>query len=77
MTWLIFIAKKMFGSSRPEDFCKKVFIAISQNSQETPVPEPLFNKVAVLRSGTLFEKETLTQVLPCEFCKISKGKYTL
>ena len=35
--------------SRPEVFCKKgAILEISQNSQETPVPEHLFNKVAGL-----------------------------
>ena len=30
----------------PGVFCKNLFLKISQNSQETPMPESLFNKVA-------------------------------
>ena len=64
-----------------------MFLQISQNSQETPVPEPLFNKSTCLRPATLlkkrlwpeacnfFKKETLAQVFSCEFCVISKNTY--
>ena len=32
-----------FRNSHPEVFCKKVFVEISQNSQEkTSIPEPFF-----------------------------------
>ena len=30
-----------------------------------------FNNVVGLRPATLLKKETLAQVFPCEFCKIS------
>ena len=36
-----------------------------------------FNKVADLRSATLLKKKrTLTQVLSCEFCEISKNTFS-
>ena len=44
-------------------FRKKVFLKISQNSQENTCTRVFFNK---------FE-ETLAQAFSCEFCKISKN----
>ena len=41
----------------------------------TPVPGLFFNKVSALRPAILLKKETLTQVLSCEFCKISKNTF--
>ena len=43
--------------SLPEVFCEKVFLEISQNSQENPVT--LFNKVAGLRSATLSKSSVI------------------
>ena len=51
------------------------------------MPEPLFNKVAGLRSGPLFNKiaglrpalylkEALAKVLFCKFCEISKNTFS-
>ena len=37
--------------------------------------ESLFNKVGSLRPATLLKKETLVQVLSCEFCQISKNTF--
>ena len=34
-----------------------------------------FNKVTGLRPATLLKKETLAQVLSCEFCEISNNTY--
>ena len=34
-----------------------------------------FNKVAGLRLAILLKKESLAQVIPCEFCKISKNTF--
>ena len=43
-------SRQAFRSTHPEVICKKkVFLKISQNSQETPVSESFFNKVAGLR----------------------------
>ena len=43
---------------------RKVFLNISQYSQETPVLESLFNKVAGLRTCTLLKRDSNTGVLP-------------
>ena len=42
MTWLIFIVKKIFRTSRPEMLRKKVLLVISQNSQENTCAELSF-----------------------------------
>ena len=51
-------------SSRPEVFCKKVFLVISQNSQENRPQACIFIK-----------KETLAQVFTSELCEISKNTF--
>ena len=53
---------------------KKLFLKISQNSQEnTCVRASFFNKVASLRPATLLKKETLEHVFSCKFCEIFKN----
>ena len=47
---------------------KKVFSAISQNSQERT-----YARVSFLKN--FIKKETLAQVFSCEFCKISKNTF--
>ena len=55
---------------------KKVFLEISQNSQENTCSQSLFlNKVAGLRPATLFKKRLWPQVFSCEFCEISKNAF--
>ena len=49
-------------SSRPEVFCKKGVLKISQNSQENTCPRASF-------------LETLAQVFSCEFCEIFTNPY--
>ena len=46
---------------------KEVFLEISQNSQENTCVRVFFRPEA----GNFIKKETLTQVLSCEFYKIS------
>ena len=54
---------------------KKVFLEISQNSQEnTCARDSFFNKVPDLRPAFI-KKESLPQVFSCEFCEISKNTY--
>ena len=48
---------------------KKVFLEISQNSQESPVPESLF-------FCNFIKKETLAKVFSCGFCQISKNTFS-
>ena len=52
-------------SSRPEVFYKKVFLKIWQNSQENTCA-----RVSLLIKN--IKKETLAQVLSCEFCEFSR-----
>ena len=60
----VFLFSAIFRSSRPEVFRKKVFLEISQNSQENARPACKFIK-----------KETLAQMFSCEFYKISKNTF--
>ena len=54
--------------------CKKVFLEVSQNSQETICTRvSFFNKVAGLRP--LFKKETLVKEFSCEFWEIFKNTF--
>ena len=56
-------ASKKFRSSRPEVFCKKLPLEISQNSQENTC-----GRVSFLRDSGI-------QVFSCEFCDISKNTF--
>ena len=49
---------------------EKVFLEISQNS---PVPEFLFNRVAGLRPATLLKKRFWYRSFPVNFAKFLKG----
>ena len=51
---------------------KKVFLEISQNSQENTCARVFF-LIKLLASGSFIKKETLAQVFSCEFCEISKN----
>ena len=46
---------------------EKVFLEISQNSQEN---------TCGLRPATLLKKKTLAQVFSCKFCEISKNTFS-
>ena len=46
---------------------KKMFLEISQNSQENTCSSGL---------QIYFKKKTLAQVLSCEFCEVSKNTYS-
>ena len=54
-------------SSRPEVFCKKGVLEISQNSQEY-----ICARVSFLIK---LQKETLAQVFSCEFSEVSKSTF--
>ena len=50
---------------------KKVFLEISQNSQEnTPA------RVSETSACNFIKKETMTQVFPCEICEISMNTFS-
>ena len=55
---------------------KKVFLKISQNSQENTCARVSFLIKLQAWGLQLFEKETLAQVLSCEFCEISKKTFS-
>ena len=63
-----------FTSHKPEAVVcsvKKVFLKISQNSQQSNCARvSFFNKVSSLTSG-----EPLAQVLSCKFCEIFKNRF--
>ena len=55
---------------------KKVFLEISQNSQENTCARVSF-LIKLQDSGCNFiEKKTLAQVFSCEFCDISKNTFS-
>ena len=55
---------------------KKLFLKISQNSQENNCARvSFFNKTAGLRPATLLKKETLAQVFSRKFCEIFKNTF--
>ena len=52
---------------------KKVFLEISQNSQENKCARVSF---LIKLQAYFIKKETLAQVFPCEFCEISKNTFS-
>ena len=58
-------------SSRREVFRKKVFLKISQNSQENASA-----RVSLLIKCNFIKKESLVQVFSCEFCEISENTFS-
>ena len=59
----------LFRSSRPEVFCKKVFLKISQNSQENICARVSFFIRLQAEACNFIKKENLTQVFSYEFCE--------
>ena len=60
-------------SSRPEVFCKKVFLEMPQNSQENTCAKVSF--LIRAEAYNFIKKETLAQVFSCEFYEISKNTF--
>ena len=58
-----------FRSSRPEVFCKKGILKISQNLQENACATVSFE------ACTLIKKENLAQVFSCEYCEILRTSF--
>ena len=52
---------------------KKVFLEISQNSQENTCARVSFLITLQATTCNVIKKETLTQVFFCEYCEISKN----
>ena len=55
---------------------KKVFLEISQNSQEDSVPESPFLIKLQTEACNFIKKEALAQVFSCEFSEISKSIFS-
>ena len=69
------IAVQLHLESATRDvLCRKVFLKISQNSQEKPVPESLFNE-ATSKACNFIKKETMTQVFSCKYCETYKNSF--
>ena len=66
----------MFRSSRPEVFCKKGVLDISQNSQENIYARISFLIKLQASVCNFIKKETLAQVFSCEFCEVSKNTFS-
>ena len=62
-------------SSRPEVFCKKVFLKISQNSQENTCTRVSFLIKLQAPACSFIKKEALAQEFSCGFCEISKNTF--
>ena len=58
-----------FRSSRPEVFCKKGILKISQNLQENTSATVSFE------ACNLIKKENLAQVFSCEYCEILRTSF--
>ena len=54
---------------------KKVFLEISQNSQENTCARVSFFIKLQAAACNFIKKETLAQVFSCEFCEISKNTF--
>ena len=56
---------------------KKVFLNISQNSQKKPCASLFFltQSCRPQRGATLLKKETLAQLLSCEFCETFQNTF--
>ena len=61
---------RMNRSGHRRCFLQKVFVNISQNSQEN-----ICARVSFLINFLFFKKETLAQVFSCEFCEIFNNTF--
>ena len=66
------ITKMSTISSHQRCSIKKMFLKISQYSQESTCVGVYFNKTL---KASNFQKETATKVFSCEYCKMSKNPY--
>ena len=55
---------------------EKVFLKISQNSQENTCAKVSLLIKLQAKASNFIKKETLAQVFSCEFCKISKNTFS-
>ena len=64
-------------SSRPEVFCKKGVLKISENSQENTCARDSFLIKFQAQACNFIKKESLVKVFSCDFCEISKNTFFL
>ena len=64
-------------SSRPEVFCKKVFIEISQNSKENNCAKVFFSKAEGLRPATLLKKQPWRRYFPVNSAKFLRTHFLI
>ena len=63
--------------NHPEVFCQKMFLNISQNSQESTCFGVSFLIKLQALACNFIKKETLTPLVTCEFCEIFKNSFFL
>ena len=68
--------KKLYRSSHRQCSVKKVFLEISQNSQENTCARASFLIKLQAEVCNFTKKETLAQVFSCEFYEISKSTFS-
>ena len=64
----------LYISCCPVVFCKKVFLEMSQNSQEKTCARVSF-LIRLQASGLFTKNKSLAQVFSCEFCDIPKNNF--
>ena len=72
---LLYYKDHLYRSSRPEMFCKKVFLKVCKIHRKTCARVSFFNKVAGLRPATLLKKRLWHRCFFCEICKIFKTTF--
>ena len=77
LQWRLFLnAKLIFGSSRPEVFCKK---AVPRNFPKFTgkhlCQSPCFNKIACLSPATLLKKRLWRRCFPVNFAKFLRAPF--
>ena len=65
----------MLEAATRGDLYKKVFLKFSQNSQENSCARASFLIKLQAETCNLISKETLAQLLSCEFCEIFKNTF--
>ena len=74
-SWINYSWRWKFRSSRSEVFCKKdVLRNFAKFTGKYLYQSLFFNKVAALASNFV-KKESLAQVISCEFCEICKNTF--
>ena len=72
---LLIIVTVKFKSSRPEVFCKKMFLEISQNSQENTRARVSFLVKLQARSAALLKKILWHRCFPVNFAKFLRKHF--